>query len=490
MLAILLTLALFLVWCAVGLVGLLVVRADLGELRIALTAPILGSALTVVPLFVLSNGGAPMETAAPPALALLLAVSVVVLAWRRPRLSLALAPVGALCLLELALVGRPMLEFGFDWIANANGDMAYYVLSATHLVGDGLQSPVNVDALANNQGFPSSAQGLSLSGLRPGTQITLAGLAATTGKAPLALYMPMSLAIAMSGICATASLAMQASRRWWSAAAAAALLVASPIAGYGILQQLLPQNWGLGLAVALFSWLLRPEIHRNRGPCMADLGVIAVLTVALFLVAYEVALSVIAAYGLFVGVLLVRRRLSLRAVGLLWAVPVVATVVAANTFLPRAVEYIDRFVLQFGISEGFKGISQFGYAVVPNALPGATGLRSLFASPQAPYTTLLILAAAALFVGALIVAFTTAARGAAAGVALVGYLAVGILLATNGNDFGLFKLYMYVQPFLAAAIAVWLSFLRRRVALALACAALAIVVGAQFRTLTKYVNDS
>ncbi|MBA2741622.1 MAG: hypothetical protein H0U46_06380 [Actinobacteria bacterium] len=396
----------------------------------------------------------------------------------------------ALCLLDLALLGRPMLQYGFDWIANANGDMAYYVLSATHLLGHGLQSPVNLAGLADNQDFPSSAQGLTLAGLRAGTQVTLAGLAATTGKPPLALYMPMSLAIAMSGICATAALAMQASRRWWSASVAAALLVASPMAGYGVMQQLLPQNWGLGLAAALFAWLIRPEVHRNPGPRIADLCVISVLFVALFIVAYEVALSVFAAYGLYVGVLLARRRLSLRAVALLWAVPVVAVVVAVNTFLPLAIDYIDHFVLRFGTSEGFEGISQFGYAVVPTAIPGAIGLQSLFAGPQAPNANFFFFLAAGLLAGAFIVCVTTAARGAAPGIALVGYLAVGIMLARNGNDFGLFKIYMYSQPFLAAAVAVWLSYLRRRATLAIVCALLVVVVGMQVRTLNTYVNAS
>lgn len=488
--AILLALALFLAWCAIGAAGLIVLRADLGDARVALTAPVLGSALTLVPLFVLSNAGAAMETVAPPVWVALLVVSLVVLAWHRPRLSLAVAPVFALCLLDLVLLGRPMLQFGFDWIANANGDMAFYVLSATHLVGDGLQSPVNTDGLANNQDFASSAQGLTLAGLRAGTQVTLAGLAGTTGKPPVALYMPMSLAVAMSGICAAAALAMQASRRWWAASVAAALLVVSPMAGYGLLQQLLPQNWGLGLLAALFAWLIRPEIHRNPGPRLADIGVITVMSAALFMVAYEVALSIIAAYGVYVAVLLARRRLSLRAVVLLWAPAIVAVVVTVNTFLPLSIRYIDHFVLRFGTSEGFEGISLFGYAVVPTALPGALGLQSLFAGPQAPHSSLLILVAAGLLVGALIVAVTIAARGAAAGIALLGYLAVGILLARNGNDYGLFKVYMYSQPFLAAAIAIWLSQLKSKASLVLAGALLAVVVGLQFRTLDAYVDAS
>ena len=490
MLAILLTLGLFLAWSAVGLAALVAVRADVGEVRVALTAPVLGSALTVVFLFLLSNAGVSMNRAAPPVCVVLLVGSLLALAWRRPRLSLAVAPVAVLCVIDLVLLGRPMFHFGFDWIANANGDMAFYVLSATHLMRHGLQSPVDLRALAENRDFSSSAQDLTLKGLRPGSQIMLAGLAATTGRPPVTLYMPMSLAVAMGGICATGSLAMQASRRWWAASVAAALLVVSPMAGYGVLQQLLPQDWGLGLTAALFSWLMRPELYREHGQRFADLFVISVVAVALFVVAYEVAVSVIAAYGLYVAILLVRRRLSIRAVGILWAVPLVATVVAVNTFLPRAVGYIHHFVLRFGTSGGFKGVSQFGYAIVPTALPGAAGLRSLFGSQQAPHIGSSIVVAAGLSAGMVVVSVMTAAKGAAAGITLLGDLAIGIVLVRNGNDFGLFKLYMYIQPFVAAAVAVWLSNLRSPRALVIFSALLAVVVVVQFGTLTAYVNNS
>ena len=150
-----------------------------------------------------------------------------------------------LALFELVLLGRPLFHFGFDWIANANGDMGFYVLSATGLMHHGLQSPVDFHALAENRDYATSAQTLNLRGLRPGTQIALAGLASVTGRSAIALYMPLSVAVAMSSVCATGALVMQASRRWWAAAVGAALFVASPLAAYGVMQQLLPQNWGL-----------------------------------------------------------------------------------------------------------------------------------------------------------------------------------------------------------------------------------------------------
>src|SRR5216684_5807146 len=100
MLAVLLTLGLFLVWCVVGLAALAALRVDVRDTRVALTAPILGTALTVLPLFVLSNAGVPMDPGALPVWGILLAGSLLVLAWRRPRLSLAVLPVLVLCLAD------------------------------------------------------------------------------------------------------------------------------------------------------------------------------------------------------------------------------------------------------------------------------------------------------------------------------------------------------------------------------------------------------
>ena len=408
MLAVLATLGLFVVWSAVGLAALVALRADLTELRVALTAPMLGTALTVIPLFVVSNAGVSMHAGAPPVLIVLLVAGVIVLAIRRPRLSLTVVPVVVLCLLELVLVGRPMFRFGFDWLANANGDMAYYVLSATHLMSHGLQSAIDFNALADNRGFSNAAQVLNLRGLRPGSQVTLAGLASSTGRPPVALYMPMSIAIAMSTICATGALAMQAARQWWCATLAAGLLVVSPLTGYGILQQLLPQGWGLGLAAALFAWLMRPELHENRRPRLSDVIVISILTAALFIVGYEVASSLVLAYVAYVAILLVRRRVSLQGVVLLWGAPILVTVVIVNTFLSRAIHYLTHYVLNFGTSEGFHGLTQFGYAIVPDAIAGAAGFRSLFAPPPTAHMSLYILLAVGFFVGVLVAAVVSA----------------------------------------------------------------------------------
>lgn len=488
MLAVAFTLALFVVWAAIGLALLVALRVDVRVLRTTLTAPALGSAVMVVSLFVVSNAGIAMHDGAPPVLATLIAGSAAVLIRRRPALPITAAPVVGASLLTFALVARPMFEFGLDWLANANGDMAYYVLSATHLVGHGLQSSVDVQALAQNRNFASSSQDLTLSGLRAGTQVALAGLASVTSRPPVVLYMPLSIAVALSGACATGSLALQATRRWWAAVVATGLFVVSPLAAYGVLQQLLPQNWGLALAIALFAWLMLPEPHTQRAPA-GELFAICVLAAALFIVAYEVAVALAAAYALYVGYLIVRSRVSLSALAVLWGAGALAIVVSVNTFLPRAVGYISRYVFHFGVSSGFEGPTQFGYAVVPTALAGATGLRSLFEDPQRPNVSTAVIAAGVLAIVIVLTAIATAFGGSAAAITLVAGGATGIFLARNGNEFGLFKLYMYMQPFVAATVAVALAKLGRRL-LAAAAILVATVVAFQVQTLDTYVAKS
>jgi len=382
MTAVLFTLALFAGWWVIGLALLSAVRADTRELRLALAAPALGSAVTVVPLFVVSNLGIPMETGARPVCFTLAVAALTTLAIRRPRLPLTIAPVLVACVVNLALVGRPMFRFGFNWIANANPDMGYYVHSATSLLHRGLLSPVDNAGLLDHRDFASTAQALHQVGVRAGTDITLSGLSATTGLSPTALYMPMALSLSLCGICAVGALAMQAAGRWWGATVAAVLFAASPLAAYGLLQQLMPQVWGLALATALAALLMRPEIH--GGYLRANLPqyvAVWLLAIGLFVVYIELAASLSVAYGLYGLLVAVRRKVSLRAIAVLWTLTIALSALVLNTFLSHALHYLNSGVHNGITSHG--GVGIFGYSLVPSALPGITGFQRLSIAPSA-----------------------------------------------------------------------------------------------------------
>jgi hypothetical protein len=483
--ALLLTFLTFLYFWLIGLGVLAAVRADTSSLRIALTAPALGTATTVLPLFLFSLAGASMNDVARPVVLVLCVGAVAALAVRRPTVHRAVAPMIGLCAVGLLLLGRPMVDYGFDWIANANDDMANYVLAATKLMESGLLGPLDVEGMSEGRNYASHVQLLHTAGARPGSDITLAGFSATVGRAPYELFMPLILALNLVALCGTGALALQASRRWWAALVAGGLLLVSPLAAYGIVQQLLPQVWGLGLAAALLALLMREELHRAPGAAVRDIVPIGLLTAATALVYVELASTLVVAYAVYVAVLAARRRIQPRTVALrLWAPVLLILVVALNAYLLREVQFVSG---QASTGIGGSGdVPIFGFALVPAALPAIVGLEPFSGAASSSQ----ILIAALLLAVVVIAAVISASRGTAAAIVLTTYAALALVLGVSTADFGLFKLYMYAQPFLAAAVAVWLSSNTRKPILWAAALVVALLVPQQLGNQQDYVAMS
>ncbi|MBA2372061.1 MAG: hypothetical protein H0V71_10505, partial [Chloroflexi bacterium] len=363
MTALLLAFACFVAWSVVGLAVLAVLRMDVASLRVALTAPALGASTMLLPLFVLSHAGVPIGDCALPVVGILLGGSAVALALRRPRVPFGVVPVFAICLVGLLLAGWPMFELGFRWISNANDDMANYVLLATLLLEHGLLAELDISGLISDRNYASAMQGLHTAGARPGADIMLAALTDITGRHAYEAFMPLILGLHLCSICGSAALAMQASRRWWAAALAALFLAVAPLATFGVLQQLLPQVWGLGLAAALLALLMRKELHRGPGASVGQLVVIGIMTTALLVVYIELASILLAAYALYVGVLVVRREVAIRALARLWILPIAGAAVILNTYLLRELEFVSNQAAA-GLGSG-AGTSPFTFTMVP-----------------------------------------------------------------------------------------------------------------------------
>lgn len=484
----LLIVALFGAWWLIGLAFLALVRADTGSLRIALTAPAVGTAATLLPLFILSDAGLAMDNAARPVAAVLLVLAACVVARKRPAVPRAVLPVLLICLVGVVLEGWPMFEFGSHWLANANDDMANYVLSATELLHGGLLAPVDVAGLTRNTDYASFMHTFHALGARPGADITLAGLAGLTGRPAYQVYMPFTLALNLCGICGTAALAMQAARRWWAAVVAALLIAVSPLATFGVLQQLLPQVWGLALATALVALLFRADLHRGRRPSLSDVAPISLLVFAVVLVYVELASTLAVGYALYVAVLAVRRRLDLRVAARVWIPAVASAAIVLNAYGVREMRYVLRQA-SFG-AHALPGVDQFGFAIVPSALAGVVGLQTMPVQAGSHWLSASIAVAIVLLFAIFVVTVVTFPKGVAASAALICYAGTAVYLAVHSGDFGLYKLYMYLQPFIAAGVAVWIASSRRRLVPLILALPLAVAVGFQVSTQQAYVRAS
>src|SRR5437867_8230708 len=101
-----------------------------------LLAPVVGVVLTILPVFILSRAGIPVSRFGYPlAIALLVVAGALAVLVQRPTPFVDLpwrdyAPFAAALLLALLLTGRPMFEYGLDWVSFCNDDMANYCLGA------------------------------------------------------------------------------------------------------------------------------------------------------------------------------------------------------------------------------------------------------------------------------------------------------------------------------------------------------------------------
>jgi hypothetical protein len=486
--ALLLALGLFAGWSVVGAAVLALVRAETSELRIVLAAPAIGSAVTALAAFSLSKAGVAVQDCAVPIAVTLLVASAIVLAIRRPEVHPGVLAVVGVCVAGLLLAGWPMFSLGYRWLGNGNDDMSNYVLSAQELLKYGLLSHLDVTGLIQGRDYATTLSWLHITGGRPGSDILLAFVSRVAGRPPYQTFMPLILAFSLSGASAVGALAMQVAQRWWAAALAAGLVLVSPLATYGVLQQLLAQVWGIGLVGALFALLMRPELHGGRGPRVREVIPIGILAGALVLGYVELVPTMGLAYVVYVAILGARRQLTISALARLWLPALAIVVVLLNTYF-----FTELSFLRGQVTHGLGAASNpplFGYILVPSALPGVVGLQMLPPGSPAPRLDLTIVLAALLLVGAFIGSVVSARRGASFAVVVVVEAGLGALLALKNSDFGLFKLSMYVQPFLAVAVAVWLSGAVRRVARVVAVALLIPLVIAGLSTQRAYVKAS
>jgi hypothetical protein len=488
MTALVLVLVLFAGWSLVGVALLSLVRADTADLRVVLTAPAIGSCVTALVTFLFSENGVAVEACAVPIAIGLVVVSIVTVGVRRPRVHPGALVVAVICVAGLLLAAWPMFSLGFGWLGNGNDDGSNFVLSAQDLLQRGLVGSVDLKGLVQGRDYASVLTGLHIAGSRPGSDILLAFVSRVAGRPPYQTFMPVIFAFNLCTASAVGALAMQAARRWWAAALAAGLVLVSPLATYGVLQQLFAQVWGLGLVAALFALLMRPELHRGRGPGVRDVIPIGVLAAGLFLGYVELVATMGLAYIGYVALLGGRRQLTASALARLWLPVVAIAVILLNGYF-----FTELSFLRFQVAHGLGTAANpplFGYIFVPSALPGVVGLQMLPPGGGAPYLDVTIVLAALLLIGALVASVISARRGVAAALVLVVEAALGALLVLKHSDFGLFKLSMYIQPFLAAAVAVWLSGTIRRWVQALAALLLIALIAAELSGQRAYVKAS
>lgn len=464
MLALTMTVALFAFWAFLGYGVLAVLPSRLRVLTNMLLAPAVGVAATLIPLFVVNRGGVPVRSFAWPLLAGLGLAAVAALARVRPLVTARrYLPFAGLLCANLLFVGRPMLDYGFDWVSYCNDDMANYCLSAARFADHGFFEVPTAEGLRAGRDYSEWYWFMHAPGMvRAGSDLLLAWSASLTGLSPHAVFMPTILALNLGLVSAGSAFVFSTTRSRRAALAGCLLLAFSSLTGLGVAYQLIGQVGGLCLLLANLTVFLRPV---RGGTLRAQLrpGLLAALLLTGLTILYPEVLPFLGlGYLMYAGSRWRRGAFAWRARAWQAAVVAVAFVGLSGRHAADSVSFLlnQSRTGATGRDEGTREL--FPYMLVPMGLGNLWGAQTITLGAAEPRGSLTVLCGAALLAGVIGFSLRPAWRGAPVPQMTLAMFGLGVLFFVKGEGFSLFKLAMFVQPFLLPAFALLCGRLARR----------------------------
>jgi hypothetical protein len=476
MAALALSFAFFLFAALLGRATLAICRWHGGVLRAWLLGPATGLAVIVLSVMVLNQAGLPVRRFALPLTVALGVATAAILLWRRPELpTRALAPFFAVVLFSLLWTGWPMLRFGFGWLSYVNDDFVNYCFAAERFKDFSFWRVPTMEELAGRD-ISQYYWFMHVPGLmRFGSELVLAWMSALTGVKALGIFMPVIIGLGLIQISSTAALVLHRGRWRRRASIAAALLAASPLFMLGTLYQLIAQVGGIALLLAATA-ILTSRLPSSRRRLIPTIATLSVVGSALAVFYPEVSGFAVVTTLLFLAVEWMRefkrrpripaqsasKQIGIELRQLFGSFPIsrlhlifYGSIGAIVLLRYNVLAYIFTHILQAG--SGLRSVdlslSLFPYFMIPTGLANLFGLMPLAINFAEPYTSLTIVAGALALLTALGFALRESLRPNPSALLLLFFFTFSIYLLTHGNDFGLYKAAMFMQPALAAALA-------------------------------------
>jgi len=446
-------------WSFVGfaIVSTLLSRRNL--LQTALLAPAAGAGATVLLVMTL-NWLAPVRIVGPIVTVLLLGLSIwLVRRKRTPVPFRRLAPFLAVLLLAALANGYPMFRFGFDWISYGNDDMANYCLAAKFFLNHNQFAPPSPqDIILNRDGSLFYWYSNVFIGMRHGVDEVLAWALSLTGLSAPQGFMLVIVAFELTLIAATGALVLQSKKYRRAALLVCLWLSLSALTTLGSVYQLFAQVGGIGGLAAAVTVLLRRPAARPR----SELVLGGLLLASLCTFYPEVLPFAVLSYALYHALSILQRCERVRdvagAIG-----PVVGWwLVFVNVSLPVTVlTLLRQFYLGTGAEATGRGL--FPYYMTPAAFAYMWGFRAISEAYRVFLIDMSIVAGALLFGVAMAGAVWYTWKRQPVAIVCLLMMALSFALFHAGLEFGLYKIAMYLQPFLLGVTILTWSGLRRRV---------------------------
>ncbi len=483
------TLGVFLYVSVVGLAVAECLQSGRSGLQRLLLSPALGLSTLLLPVFTLNRAGFPVAQIGPFVVFGLGLLALFVLFWRRPKLpwGAMLWPTGIL-LFAAAAVAWPMMHFGFDWGSFSNDDMANYCLAAQRFLEHGYYELPDLTAYFTGKNYSLAFWYMHVAGgARSGAELMLASLWAVSGLNAHQIFMPTVVALHLALIAATAAAVAgvtTGAKRHRAVNITLLLMAVSPLTALGTLYQLIAQVGGLALMMVALILLCQP-LRRSLQSNLRSGGSISLLMSALF-IWYPETLPFLGAAWLIWFAVLTRqctpaRRLAFLRRRLIFAGCVLlALTVILNSYLLSVYVFMEGQARQGLNLVDTVGVV-FPYYLIPSGFGNFWGLLPISSLVNEPFLSAAIVLGVLLSGYFLVCAYRQARRGLPVAAMAFVMLAVGAVLFYRSNDFGLFKLAMYLQPTVAAILGCACVYgARRRLSLAIVLVLCMLQLPSQF----------
>ncbi len=497
LLAFFLCLLIFVLWTIVGCAVLRLLDPTRNRVQRILLAPPIGLVTTLVPLFLFSRWGFPIGQVAVGVTAIVVALAVAgfVVARKDSRAKSRFPrgrywPFGVALFIVALFACRPMFVFGFDWLSFCNDDMANYCLSAQRYLHNGMFDLPPIESLGNGVDYSQNFWFMyARDGQRPGSDLLLAWVCGNTGLSTHAAFMPTIMAMHLGLVSATAGAVLRSRRKYKVALLTAVLVGLTAMSTFGALSQLIAQVSGLGILIVSGTLLMRP-MHTISRRLLIRYAVLCTWMLVGFLINYPeltpfLGLSVA---GYYVVQWWSRRRLPWMRLAVMTGVVGSLGVVVMGGYTFSALQFLSR-QMSAGRNDTDIFIKLFPFYLMPSGTLNVWSLQKVSYLWSEPIQSLLIIVSIILTMLAIGGGIRLALRGEPMAFIFLVMVGLTVQLFRTLQAFGLYKMAMFIQPFLWVVMAFVIFRLMKRWPRATCVLALGYLAMA-FNTQWKYITDS
>ncbi len=363
-----------------------------------------------------------------------------------------------LLMFSMLFVSRPMFKYGFDWLSISNSDMGEYVLLADGLFKRSYFEIPNISSIISNTDYSCTSWfSFVILPSRPGGPIILALIKSCTGLSFHNIFMPLMVFLNSVILFSSGSLIYYMTRKATDSYILISILAIMSNNLLGVISQLLAQVCGIGLLIAsiLFIDLLFISIMKESKKRHIGLLLINATILASLLISYSEIFPFIIFYlliYLFCRMIETEKNyaFSSKLVILYISIFFLLIFIFLQSYIYNSIiNIIVNFLIGTTSVEDLQRVILFPYYLLPIGFTYFWGLLTFVDTyPIEPILSIEIILGMFLYSYCIIIAITQIKKINFFAIMSFLMLMIGVFLFIKQSDFGLFKIAMFIQPFI------------------------------------------